>query len=87
MNATDLLNHLAAEAGRYIFDDIGTGEIVLREASGTDFARLPYGLIEPLIDQRYIARDANSARVYRVTPAGSEAAGRGDVRATIAQRR
>jgi hypothetical protein len=57
MSSTEILILLAKRNGAYILDDIGTGEIVLREADGSDMAlfdddgrqispRFPYGLIE-----------------------------------------
>jgi hypothetical protein len=36
MSTTEILMLIANRAGAYIFDDIGTGEIVLREADGSD---------------------------------------------------
>jgi hypothetical protein len=68
MSTTEILMLLAKNNGAYIFDDVGTGEIVLREADGSDMVlvdkdgrqvspRFPYALIEGLIQQRYITQD------------------------------
>jgi hypothetical protein len=78
MSSTEILMLIAKTAGAYILDDIGTGEIVLKEADGTDMkitdadgrrlsARFPYILVEGLIQQRYVTQDQNDRRIYRIS--------------------
>src|SRR5208282_6123709 len=85
MSSTEILTLLAKKTGAYILDDIGTGEIVLREANGSDMKlvdddgreispRFPYALIEGLIQQRYVAQDQNNRRIYRISNDGLRAA-------------
>jgi hypothetical protein len=85
MSSTEILMLIANTAGAYILDDIGTGEIVLKEADGTDMkitdadgrrlsARFPYILVEGLIQQRYVTQDQNDRRIYRISHDGLRAA-------------
>jgi hypothetical protein len=84
MDTTTILNILAANPDAYILDDIGTGDIVLKNADGSDMVlkddgrqiipRFPYALIEGLIQQHYVEQDKTSGRVYRISDAGLKAA-------------
>jgi hypothetical protein len=85
MDTTTILNILAANPDDYILDDIGTGEIVLKNADRSDMVihdetgrqivpRFPYALIEGLIQQHYVEQDKNDGRVYRISHAGIKAA-------------
>jgi hypothetical protein len=85
MSSTEILMLIAKTAGAYILDDIGTGEIVLKEGDGTDMkladadgrvlsARFPYALIEGLIQQSYVTQDRNDGRIYRISRDGLRAA-------------
>jgi hypothetical protein len=85
MSTTEILMLLAKKRGAYIFDDIGTGKIVLREIDGLDMKlldedgreispRFPYALIEGLIQQRYVTQDTNDGRIYRISNDGLRAA-------------
>jgi Asp-tRNA(Asn)/Glu-tRNA(Gln) amidotransferase B subunit len=84
MTTTDILELLAKHPDAYIYD-VGTGEIVLKQANGDDMpfaddrgralsARFPYALIEGLIQQHYVTQDPNDARVYRISVDGLRAA-------------
>jgi hypothetical protein len=85
MSSTEILMLLAKTHGAYILDDIGTGEIVLKERDGSDAKlfdddgreispRSPYALIEGLIDQHYVTQDPADARIYRISNDGLRAA-------------
>ncbi len=85
MNSTEMLRLLVRNAGSYIFDDIGAGEIVLRDVGGADMKildedgreispRFPHELIQGLMLQGYIAQDQNNGRIYRVSNDGRRAA-------------
>lgn len=85
MRSTEILKLIAKKTGAYIFDDVGTGEIVLREADGSDMKlfdddgremlpRFPYALIEGLIQQRHVTQDKNDGRIYRISDDGRQAA-------------
>lgn len=86
MSSTEILMLLAKTRGAYILDDIGTGEIVLREADGSDMKlvdddgreispRFPYPLIEGLIRQHYVTQDdPTDSRIHRISNDGLRAA-------------
>jgi hypothetical protein len=85
MDTTTILKTLAANPSAYILDDIGTGEIVLKNADGSDMVirddqgrqivpRFPYRLIEGLIQQHYVEQAKNTGRIYRISHAGMKAA-------------
>jgi hypothetical protein len=85
MDTTTILNILAANPDAYILDDIGTGEMALKNADGTDMElkdddgrqiipRFPYALIEGLIQQHYIEQDKTAGRLYRISHSGLKAA-------------
>ena len=85
MSTTEILMLLAKKKGAYIFDDVGTSEIVLREADSSDMIlvdddgrqispRFPYALIEGSIQQRYITQDTGDRRIYRISDDGLRAA-------------
>ena len=89
MNSTQLLKVLAVDRRSYIFDDVGSGSIVMKTAQGEDMklydeegrqidSRVPYGLIEPLIDQGYLNQDEKSSRIYRISYSGLKAVRGGD---------
>jgi hypothetical protein len=85
MDTTTILKILAANPNAYILDDIGTGEIVLKNADGSDMVirddqgrqiipRFPYDLIKGLIEQHYVDQDKNAGRIYRISHDGLKAA-------------
>ena len=85
MDTTTILNILAANPDSYILDDVGTGEVCLKKADGSDMVlhdddgrqvvpRAPYSLIEPMIRQHYIEQDARSGRIYRISYSGMKSA-------------
>jgi hypothetical protein len=85
MTSTEILMLLAKKHGAYVLDEIGTGEIVLREADGSDMQlfdddgrgispRFPYALIEGLIQQHYVTQDKTDGRIYRISNDGLRAA-------------
>jgi hypothetical protein len=82
MNTTRILEILAANPDAYIEDDVGSGEITLKNADGSDMSltddqgrqivpRFPYALIEGLIQQSYVEREG---RRYRISHSGLQAA-------------
>jgi hypothetical protein len=85
MGSSQILEILAANPGTYVLDEIGTGEIAVKNADGSDVrvtddygrsvpARVPYAVFEPLIQQGYVSREQHS-RIYKISEAGARAAG------------
>ena len=84
MSSTEILMLLAKTQGAYVFDDIGTNEIVLRIEDGSDMTlvddvgrqlspRFPYAFLEGLIQQSYVTQDKNDRRIYRNSNDGLKA--------------
>jgi hypothetical protein len=84
VRSTQILELLAEDASAYVLDEVGSGEIVVKNADGIDMlvtddygrltlARVPYAVFEPLIHHGYVTQGPSSGRIYQISPHGLRA--------------